>query len=324
MDFQKPIAEQLPQVNLPDTQAIQNSVSSSLAGVSNAVSDIQSSVNSVISDFSSKSAVDAGQEFLNANSMIAKFVFIILVLIGFMFLMNLGVTLIGYFMKPSTNPYLVSGMIDGNNGLVIAQDPKNTNAATVVRSNNQSTGIEFTWSVWLLITDNNMKDPQYKHIFNKGDGNYDQIAGLSRVNNAPGLYLKQNTASNPSNVLHVVMDTVDGANQSADISGVPMNKWVHVAIRLENKVLDCYVNGTVYSRTMLTAVPKQNYYDVNVCQNGGFTGKLSNLRYYDHALSAFDINNVVFAGPNTSTSSLALKDGGTNASYLSNKWYTNQ
>lgn len=321
MNFEKPISEQLPA--LPNAQAIQNSVASSLNSVSNAVANVQDSINTTLSEFSSKSAVDASQDFLNSNSIIAKFVFIILVLIAFMFFVNLGVTLIGYFMKPTTNPYLVNGMIDGNSGIVITQDPKNTNSATIVRSNNQSTGIEFTWSVWLLITANSKSPPTYHNIFNKGDGNYDGKTGIANVNNAPGLYVTTDNSSN--NVLRVVMDTVAGSNQTMDITGIPMNKWFHVALRLENKVLDAYVNGTVYQRMTLTAVPKQNYYDVNVCQNGGFVGKLSNLRYFDHALSAFDINNVVSTGANTSTSNLALKSSfNSNAYYLSNLWYSKQ
>jgi hypothetical protein len=58
-----------------------------------------------------------------------------------------------------------------------------------------------------------------------------------------------------------------------------------------------YVNGTITSRTKFTAVPKQNYNDVQICQNGGFEGNLSNLRYFSHALSAFEINNIVKGGP---------------------------
>ena len=103
-----------------------------------------------------------------------------------------------------------------------------------------------------------------------------------------------------------------------------MNKWVHVALRLENTVLDVYINGTISGRMVLTSVPKQNYYDVNVCGNSGFSGKLSNLRYYDHALSAFEINNVVAAGPNTETSSKSSITSGKDAYYLSSQWFASK
>ena len=321
MDFQKPISEQLPEIKMPDTQAIQNSISSSLGNLSNTVSNLQENLNSSLDEFSSKSVVGASQEFLNSNSIIAKFVFIILVLIGFMFLTNLGIMLIGYFSQPSTSPYLINGMVDGNQSIIIPQDPTNANSISIFRSNNQSTGIEFTWSIWLLITGSN-QTTKYSHIFNKGDANYDATTGIAKVNNAPGLYLIKDTANTSENCLRVIMDQVTNTPAIVDISGVPMNKWFHLAMRMENTILDTYINGIIFGRIILQAVPKQNYFDVNIAQNGGFQGKISNLRYYSYALSAFDIGNIVNTGPKTSTSSLALSTANTAANYLSSQWYT--
>lgn len=322
MNAERPIMEQLPQMKMPDTQSAQAAASDAMNTVSSSIANVQGSINNTLNEFSSKSAVDASQEFLNSNSIIAKFVFIILVLIVFMFLVNLGVTLMGYFMQPSLSPFLINGMINGNNGIIITQDPKNVNSVTVTRSNNQATGIEFTWSTWILITSVN-GTTGYQNIFNKGDTNYTGSGGISVVN-GPGLYLKKaDTASNNENVLHVVMDTVDPANpMTMDISGVPMNKWFHLALRMENKVMDAYINGTVFSRSLLQAVPKQNYYNVNVGQNGGFAGNISNLRYYNYALPAYQLASIVATGANTSTSSLALQNASTAPAVLSNQWYS--
>lgn len=319
--------ERLPEVKMPDTEAIKNSVSSTVDSISNSVSNMQNTLNNTVDEFSQKSVVGASQEFLNSNSIIAKFVFIILVLIVFMFVVNLGITLMGYFMQPSQTPYLINGMINGNNGVIISQDPTNVNSIPINRSNNQTTGIEFTWSTWLLITSPNTQST-YQHIFNKGDGSYknqDTITNISGISvvNGPGLYLAPaTTASANENVLHVIMDKVDGSQQSMDISGVPMNKWFHLALRMENKVIDAYVNGTVYSRAMLSAVPKQNYYNINVGQNSGFAGSISNLRYYNYALTAPAINSIVASGANTSTSSAALQNSSIYAASLSNIWYS--
>ena len=70
-------------------------------------------------------------------------------------------------------------------------------------------------------------------------------------------------------------------------------------------------------------VPKQNYYNVNVCPNGGFGGSLSNLRYYDHALDVMALNNIIIAGPSTASSNLSsdAKAVSGNYSYLSGLWY---
>jgi hypothetical protein len=313
--------EQLPKVEMPNTEAIKNSVSSTVGNITSSVANLQNTLNDTVGEFSQKSVVGAGQEFLNANSIIAKFVFIILVLIVFMFLVNLGISLMGYFMQPSLSPYLINGMINGNNGVILSQDPANTSSVTVSRSNNQTTGIEFTWSTWLLITSPNTEPTKSQHIFNKGDTNYGSD-GVSVIN-GPGLYLKPAAAASANqNVLHVIMDEVNGHRESIEISGVPMNKWFHLALRMENKVLDAYVNGTVYTRLMLNAVPKQNYYNVNVGQNGGFAGSISNLRYYNYALTAPAINSIVASGANTTISKSPLQTANVYAPSLSSIWYS--
>jgi len=261
----------------------------------------------------------ATSEFNYSNSIIAKIAFLILVLIVFMYLLSLGIKLIGYFTQPSTNPYLIKGMINGNDAMVIPQDPKNANSVTLLRSNNQSKGIEFTWSTWLYIDDLGNNSSQYQHIFSKGNNTFTN-ANIASVNNAPGLYLGP-----ANNNLHIIMNTVSAndTNNVIDVSNIPMKKWVHVAIRMENTIMDVYINGMISRRLILKNVPKQNYGDVYVCQNGGFSGKLSNLRYYSYALNVFELNSIVASGPNTNiTSNTAYTKPMTDFSYLSSKWFS--
>lgn len=121
------------------------------------------------------------------------------------------------------------------------------------------------------------------------------------------------------------MDDVANYQQSMDISGIPVGKWFHVALRMENKIMDVYVNGMISGRFIFENVPKQNYYGVYACQNNGFSGMLSNLRYFDYALNVSEINNIILSGPNLTSSKLANKNNSTNYSfYLSNLWYNNK
>ena len=110
------------------------------------------------------------------------------------------------------------------------------------------------------------------------------------------------------------------------VDSLPIGKWFHVAVRLQNMMLDVYVNGTIAKRQNLEFAPKQNFYDVVVNGNNGFSGQLSNLRYYNRALNIFEMNNIVMWGPNTNKSSLSTdsraKTG--NYSYLSSMWYSSK
>ena len=117
----------------------------------------------------------------------------------------------------------------------------------------------------------------------------------------------------------------DGSD-TATVKSLPIGKWFHVAIRLENMMLDTYINGTIAIRTPLEHAPKQNFYDVIINGNKGFNGKISNLRYYSSALNIFELNNIVMWGPNTNTSyvSTDTRARGGNYTYLSSLWYSNK
>lgn len=313
---------------LPSADAVTGGVTDAVSSISSSIADAKSSINDSLNQFSSTSAMDAGKEFLQSNSLIAKFGFIILVLFGFLFLFRIGMIIISNILAPSDSPYLVKGLISGTESVRIQQDSR-TSSAIVNYSENQSTGLEFTYSVWILLNSTNTNS-KYAHIFNKGivDGSNITVSGVNNMSNAPGLYVKGNTDG--TSTLRVYMDTfsqsgpiqnIDDQRTTMDISGVPYNKWVNVIIRAENRILDVYVNGVLTQHKDLGYVPRQNFGDVYVCQNGGFSGKLSDLRYYAKSLNVFEINGIVGWGPKLSTSPSASGQSDTDASYLSHLWY---
>jgi hypothetical protein len=271
------------------------------------------SSNSTFNSFSTSNGTFGTREFLESNSLVAKFAFLLLVVLGFIILLRLGISTISYFFKPNSSPHLIDGMIDATQMVVFQQDPSNNGAVTVYRSTNANDGIEFTWSTWIFI--NNLNDSgTYKHIFSKGNSNI-QDNGLIYPNNAPGLYIAPNT-----NTLVVMMNTFNVINEEILIPDIPINKWVNVIIRCQNTTLDVYINGTIARSINLSGVPKQNYGDVYVAMNGGFNGYISNLWYYDYALGTSSIQRLSEKGPNTKMiGSNGLDDNMFN--YLSLRWF---
>ena len=114
------------------------------------------------------------------------------------------------------------------------------------------------------------------------------------------------------------MNTYENILETIYVPDIPLNKWVNVIIRCQSNILDAYINGSVVKRFELTDVPKQNYGNVNVCHNKGFSGNLSDLRYFSRALNVFEITNIVNKGPNLSSGD---SDNST-YDYLANIWYT--
>ena len=271
-----------------------------------------------LADFQSKDAVGGAQSFLNSNSYVAKAAFLILVVIVFVYVLRFCITVIAYLFSPNSSPFLVNGVIDGTVGnLIIPQDPSETTAVPIIRSVNDDVGIGFTWSVWVFIKQNKLDNTSaMRHVFNKGSTTVGQN-GLMSPNNGPGLYLKPDYSG-----LTVVMSTFDNPTASVDVDNIPINKWFNVIIRVENTVLDVFINGDLAQRLPLNSVPFQNYGDVNVAING-FNGNLSSLRYYNIALGTRAIQNIVSSGPNLTVLGGSGGAPGT-MDYLSMRWFFGQ
>ena len=272
----------------------------------------------MLNKFSSNKYLSGTKDFLKSNSIVAKFAFLLLVLLVFVILLRLGASLLTWIFSPSQHPILIDGMIDAKQMVKIPQDPTVNGSIPILRSSNQEDGLVFTWSVWIYIEDLQYKENEYKHVFHKGndDINVTKVPiGMNQPNNAPGLYIAPN-----KNDLIVVMNTFNNINEEVIIPDIPLNKWINVIIRVdEQHVLDVYINGRLTKRHILNGVPKQNYGDVFVSMNGGFSGYTSSLRYFSEAIGVSNIQSIVNAGPN-----LKMKNSSMTSSkphYLSLRWF---
>ena len=282
-----------------------------------------------LNDFKAPDIVSGSKSFLDSNSYVAKTAFLILTVIVFVYLLRTCVAIMGFLFSPNSSPYLVDGLIDGKVGnLRIPQDPSQANAVTIIRSKNDAGGIGITWSVWLYIKQNSVAGGKWLHVFNKGsktpisgkttpDPDADRN-GIMSPNNGPGLYLKGDCSA-----IRVVMSTFNDPNTSVDVENIPINKWFNVIIRVENTVLDVFINGDLAQRLPLNSVPFQNYADVNVAINGGFNGVISSLRYHNVALGTRAIADIVNEGPKLNV--LGASGGAPGVmDYLSMRWFHNQ
>ena len=156
---------------------------------------------------------------------------------------------------------------------------------------NQDQGITFSYSCWVRIDNFAYRPGVQKVIFTKGP------ADLS--SSCPSLLIDGNT-----NTLLVKLDTY-GATEIVPISNIPAKKWIHVAIVVEQKSVDVYINGVLHTHHSIIQVPRQNSGTVHTGINGGFEGKLANLFYYNYFLKPSDIpalmSNPPQADPSDST-----------------------
>lgn len=284
-----------------------------------------------LQQFSSNQYVQGSKQFLESNSIVAKFAFLILILIVFMMLMSLGSFILSTLFTKDHNPVLIDGMINSKQLIIIPQDPSKRGAKPIYRSNNEREGIEFTWSVWINIDDYTYKESEYKHVFHKGNDNIpttnagEGVKGINFPNNSPGLYITpinlDSVNGNTAGLL-INMNSFTKIDERIEIKNIPLNKWVNVIIRVtKQKQLDVYISGTLVKRHILNGVPKQNYGDVYVSMNGGFSGNTSELRYFEKAISTSKIQSIVNKGPNKKfVADMNIGKDDTNK-YLSTQWF---
>jgi len=255
------------------------------------------------------------------SNLIEQVVFVLLVVICIVIIFSVGSTILGKILQPD-NPFVIKGKYDATKAQYYPPTPGN-GGVVVSRSDNQTAGVEFSWSMWLFIDGLKFGTGtagKYLHVFSKGDNSKllpIDSRGISAPNNAPGVYLDSD-----SNTLRVIMNTFEHMEETVDVDNIPMKKWVHVLVRVEGQYLDVYINGTLARRTELTSVPKQNDGGIYVAQNGGFSGFISNLRYYNRALSPGNIVVLVNEGPNLKESKDQLRNLKSNdVNYLALDWY---
>ena len=262
-----------------------------------------------LSDYTTMSS-----DFLESNSYIARAAFILLVVFAFFVLLRLATGLIKYFIGRSEDPVkVIDGMTRGNQSQVLSQG---FGGKTIFRSSNEETGIEFTWAVSLYVEDTTA-GTKYSHVFSKGSVPTFSNAGIQTINQAPGMYL-----NNAENSLMVTMDSFNQTNATQiTVTNIPHNKWLNVLIRCKGKLVDIYINGQVVKSVNLPDTPKQNYGNVYIAQSSGFSGSISNLWYFRHALSIIEIQNLLKDSVNLQLSTTTGGVNITSTDYLGFKWF---
>ena len=244
---------------------------------------------------------NSNSESLIRDIIIAIVILLIVGLVVYFFMRYFKSIMLG----KHNSPWILQESKNAKNSLVITQDPKNENSITLYRSDNSSSGAEFTYSFWFVIENLEYKYGEWKHMFHKGNKS-------SKPNKAPGVFLHPE-----KNSIRIYMNTLQKIKEYVDIDDIPMKKWVHMAIVLKGKYLDIYVNGYLRKRHELSGVVKQNFGDLWINLFGGFEGYMCKMRYFRYAVEYDEIESIVRAGPSDS----ACGDSGDKPPYLDDNWW---
>ena len=102
------------------------------------------------------------------------------------------------------------------------------------------------------------------------------------------------TSMDPSQNKEMIVDKT----MSNNIDNIPMGRWFHLCVVVSNQSTDIYVDGQLRNTTTIETDMKQNNGQLWVTQGGGFSGLITQLRYYDTSIPHPEVGRIYSWGPN--------------------------
>tara|TARA_B100001093_G_scaffold196346_1_gene188720 strand:- start:939 stop:1754 length:816 start_codon:yes stop_codon:yes gene_type:complete len=207
-----------------------------------------------------------------------------------------------WLFKDTTNKYIVQTTLKGNSGQTVL-------ANTLP---NGGTSLNYSYTFWIYINDYNQNYGEKKIILDRHSDlpGSSQDAVSTSSQHTPLIYL----GANKNDLMVHISDTTQGKNKTTlvedndpKVEDIPLQKWCFIAVSLDSRVLDIYLDGklvTSHYYDNLLKAPKQNdKIDINqsssadIKTNGsnsdisksGWAGILSNVEYFDRSLNAREV-----------------------------------
>lgn len=229
---------------------------------------------------------------------------------------------------------LVENTVTSDNAIVLSQDPSDAKSKLIIPSDNQLTGVEFTYAFYLLVNpstfNSDNSDETLRQVFYKGYSKPFPLMG-------PGVFIFEKT-----NTMRVFMNSYQTWYSFVDIPNIPTGKWFHTALVFRANNLEVYINGNLTARVpMDKTYPYQNSQNLIIFGNTTTTstteytkldgttekhkigksinGQISRFYYYGYALSFSEIQALTAVGASSTIDTVSQV---MNSISLTDTWYT--
>ena len=275
-------------------------------------------------------------DFIRAKGPFSQIILaVVLATLLYIILISLEIIYMSYTSVANTRVIIEDRTQDNKLPVTYTVNPKSSsvkNYRNIMNSDNENTGIEYSYSCFLLIHQNNFKDGatnQYKHIFHKGSLNLFPLL-------SPGVFVNAGT-----NTLRIFQNITTTWYNYVDVEDIPISKWIHLVILVKNNATEVYINGNLAAKlTSKTGVIYQNYQNLHVFSSkvitlsnpavpsiplnnpydiqGSADAVMSRFYYYTYALTYTEIQDLMNMGPNPLTVPTSLDK----PPYLIDNWWT--
>lgn len=148
-------------------------------------------------------------------------------------------------------------------------EPRNAKKDLIVDANSINTtsdGYPLSWSlsIWIYIDDWSYRYNAKKYIIK-----WDNCS----------IWLSKRLTD-----LNISLPTHDNKIETIVTKDIPIQKWLHLCVSLDNRNLDVWVNGELHNSKYLKNVPLLTESNLTLTPDGGFSGYLSRFRFYSKPL----------------------------------------
>jgi len=275
-------------------------------------------------------------DILLGDGPLQQLVLIILLLIVLFFILaTLEFLYTTYFAMTYSKVSILPDTANSSNSmLTINQDPKINGSKTMLVSDNERTGIEFSYSFFLNVSSDtfNNNTTTLKHVFHKGYATPYPLLG-------PGVFILSD-----KNTMRIHMNSFNNWANYIDIENIPVDKWFHTTLVYKKSSLEVYINGNLFKKMPFLNgdLPYQNFQNLyifyrrvidmgnsntpaieklNIKQiNSQMSGSISRLNYFRYALGFSEIQALMNEGPSLTVQN--NKQTNKVTPYLQDTWWT--
>jgi len=100
----------------------------------------------------------------------------------------------------------------------------------------------------------------------------------------------------------------DGSNNiikifECSVPNIPLQSWFSLSLSISNRNMDIYINGKLIKSCVIPGVPVGLGGDAIVGENGGYSGQMSDLKFYNRMLTPLDTMEFFQAGSSATSAS---------------------
>lgn len=156
-------------------------------------------------------------------------------------------------------------------------------------------GADWGLQYWMYISDWNYKFGSDKDVVKRIAPNNPSVTAprifLSPSENTLNIRMSIFPADGAAGAASPSSSSSTGDSFTCSVENVPLQSWFALSVTCFQRNLDIYINGRLVKSCVLPGVPKPTVGDIIIGDNGGFSGSVCNLNWYNAVLTPTDAKN---------------------------------